>query len=80
MMIYFIILMLCSILKLLALMQVVLIKNEKRENPAYTSRLEERRKDIPHLFKEFYEMIRGEEPDAQRMEIIWEAARVAQEK
>ncbi|MCI6553824.1 MAG: exonuclease SbcCD subunit D [Lachnospiraceae bacterium] len=62
------------------IMQVVLIKNEKRENPAYTSRLEERRKDIPHLFKEFYEMIRGEEPDAQRMEIIWEAARAAQEK
>lgn len=61
------------------IMQIVLMKNEEKENMAYTSRLEERRKSIPELFKDFYEMIRGTEPDEARMEAVREAAGEAEE-
>lgn len=56
------------------IMQIVLMKNEKKEEMAYTSRLMERKKSIPELFKDFYEMIRGTEPDEERMAAVREAA------
>ncbi|MBR6771316.1 MAG: exonuclease SbcCD subunit D [Lachnospiraceae bacterium] len=59
-------------------MQIVMLKNEKRETSSYTSRCIERKKDVCLLFQEFYHMLRGEEPDAQRMELIQEVAREAQ--
>lgn len=60
------------------IMQIVLMKNEKREDISYTSRLEEKKKSIPELFRGFYEMIRGEEPDEGRMKIVEEAAKEAE--
>ena len=39
-------------------MQILLTKNEKKENMDYISRPEERKKSIPQLFLGFYEMIR----------------------
>ena len=39
---------------------------------------EDRRKDIPELFREFYAMVRGEEPDGRRMELIKEVAKEAE--
>ena len=60
------------------IMQIVLTKNEIKENPEYISRLEEKQKSIPELFHGFYEMIRGEEPDEERMRIIIEAASEAE--
>lgn len=59
-------------------MQIVLTKNEKKESMDYTSRLKEKRKSIPRLFKDFYEMIRGEELDGERMKVVEEAAREAE--
>lgn len=61
------------------IMQIVLMKNEEKENMAYTSRLQERRKSIPELFQDFYEMIRGEKPDEERMEAVRAAAEKAEE-
>lgn len=61
------------------IMQIVLTKNEKREEAGYTSRLEEKRKSIPELFEGFYEMIRGEKPDKERMKVVKEAAGEAEE-
>ncbi|HBA69680.1 MAG TPA: exonuclease sbcCD subunit D [Lachnospiraceae bacterium] len=61
------------------IMQIVLTKNEKREETGYTSRLEEKRKSIPELFEGFYEMIRGEKPDEERMKVVKEAAEEAEE-
>lgn len=60
-------------------MQIILTKNEKKENQDYTSRLEAEKKSISLLFKDFYKMIRGEEPDRERMEVVEEAAREAEE-
>lgn len=60
------------------IMQIVLTKNEKREGGEYAVRLEERRKSIPELFRGFYAMIRGEEPDEQRMELIEDVAKEAE--
>ncbi len=59
-------------------MQIVLTKNEKRDDMDYTSRLKETKKSIPRLFKDFYEMIRGEELDGERMKAVEEAAREAE--
>ena len=61
------------------IMQIVLTKNERKEGTEYVSRLEEKRKSIPELFKRFYEMIRGEEPDEERMNIIGAVAKEAGE-
>ena len=61
------------------IMQIVLTKNERKEGTEYVSRLEEKRKSIPELFKGFYEMIRGEEPDEERMNIIGAVAKEAGE-
>lgn len=61
------------------IMQIVLAKNVQREGTEYVSRLEEKRKSIPELFKGFYELIRAEEPDEERMKIIEEAAKEAGE-
>lgn len=60
------------------IMQIVLMKNEKREDISYTSRLEEKKKSIPELFRGFYEMIRGEELDEGRMKVVEEAAKEAE--
>ncbi len=57
------------------IMQIVLMKNENRGNPEYESRAVERRKSIPELFAGFYQMVRNEEPDEERMEIILETAK-----
>ncbi|WP_342756699.1 exonuclease SbcCD subunit D [Kineothrix sedimenti] len=57
------------------IMQIVLMKNEGRENPEYESRAVEKRKSIPELFAGFYQMVRNEEPDEERMEIILETAK-----
>lgn len=62
------------------IMQIVLMKNEEKENTAYTSRLQEKRKSIPELFQDFYEMIRGEKPDEEKMEAVRAAARKAEEE
>ncbi len=62
------------------IMQIVLVKNEEKENMVYTSRLEEKRKSIPELFQDFYEMIRGEKPNEERMEAVRAAARKAEEE
>lgn len=60
-------------------MQIVLSKNERMTGTEYVSRLNEKRKSIPQLFAGFYEMIRGEEPDVERMSIIKEVAKEAGE-
>lgn len=62
------------------IMQIALLKNEKKEYGNYTGRLEERQKSIPELFKDFYAMIRGEEPDEERMKVVEEAAKEAEER
>lgn len=62
------------------IMQIVLMKNEEKENTDYTSRLQEKRKSIPELFQDFYEMIRGEKPDEEKMEAVRAAARKAEEE
>ena len=61
------------------MMQIVLTKNERKAGPEYVSRMEEKRKSIPELFKSFYEMIRAEEPDEERMALIEAAAKEAGE-
>lgn len=60
------------------IMQIVLTKNEKKAGEAYRTCLEERKKSIPELFRGFYALVRGEEPDEQRMARIAEAAREAE--
>lgn len=60
-------------------MQIVLSKNERMAGSEYVSRLEEKRKSIPELFAGFYEMIRGEEPDEERMAMIKAVAKEAGE-
>lgn len=60
------------------IMQIVLAKNEQRMQPEYISRLEEKRKSIPELFKSFYELVREEHPDEERMKVIREAAAEAE--
>lgn len=60
------------------IMQIVLAKNEQRMQPEYISRLEEKRKSIPQLFKSFYELVREECPDEERMKVIREAAAEAE--
>lgn len=62
------------------IMQIVLTKNELKENDAYVSRLKEKRKSIVELFEGFYEMIREEKPDEERMRVIREAAEEAEEE
>lgn len=62
------------------IMQIVLLKNEEKENISYTSCLEEKRKSIPELFQDFYEMIRGEKPDEEKMEAVRAAAEKAEEE
>ncbi len=61
-------------------MQILLTKNEKKENMDYISRPEEKKKSIPQLFLGFYEMIRGEKPDEGRMKVVEEAAKEAEAK
>lgn len=46
----------------------------------YISRPEEKKKSIPQLFLGFYEMIRGEKPDEEKMEAVRAAARKAEEE
>lgn len=58
-------------------MQLLLAKNEVREGSGSMSRLRERQKQIPELFGEFYEMIRGEAPDEERRRMIEQIARQA---
>lgn len=60
------------------IMQIVLAKNEQGMQPEYISRLEEKRKSIPQLFKSFYELVREERPDEERMKVIREAAAEAE--
>lgn len=60
------------------IMQIVLSKNEQTEQKEYISRMEEKRKSIQELFKSFYEVIREEEPDEERMKIIMETAAEAE--
>lgn len=62
------------------IMQIVLSKNEKTESGEYSGRLQEKRKNIPELFKSFYELIRGEEPDEERIKVIEETAAEAEEE
>lgn len=61
------------------IMQIALLKNDKKENIDYTGKLEEREKSIPELFNDFYAMIRGEELDEERMKVVEEAAKEAEE-
>ena len=61
-------------------MQILLTKNERKENMDYISRPEEKKKSIPQLFLGFYEMIRGEKPDEGRMKVVEEAAKEAEAK
>lgn len=61
------------------IMQIVLSKNERKAGTEYISRLEEKKKSIPELFAGFYEMIRGEKPDEERMNLIAEVAKEAGE-
>lgn len=62
------------------IMQMILAKNEKRAGGEYAVRLEERKKSIPELFRGFYTMIRGEEPDERRMALIEDVAKEAEGK
>ncbi|WMC92034.1 exonuclease SbcCD subunit D [Kineothrix sp. MB12-C1] len=61
------------------IMQIVLMKNEAIGNIEYESKAAEKRKSIPELFTGFYEVIRGEGPDEERMEIIEATAREVRE-
>lgn len=60
------------------IMQIVLTKNEKKDQAGYVSRLQEKRKSIPELFEGFYQMIREEAPDEERKKIIEETAKQAE--
>ncbi len=62
------------------IMQIILAKNRKREGEKALAGQEERKKSIPELFHDFYTMIRGEEPDRRRTELIEEAAKEAEEE
>ena len=62
------------------MMQIILAKNRKREGEEVLTRPKERKKSIPELFHDFYAMVRGEEPDRRRMELIEEAAKAAEEE
>ncbi len=59
-------------------MQIILLKNESRGKEEYESKMPEKRKSIPELFSDFYEILREEEPDENRMEVITETAREAE--
>lgn len=61
-------------------MQIVLAKNEAAGSVEYESKAPEKRKSIPELFAGFYELIRGEEPDEERMEVILETAKATKEE
>lgn len=58
-------------------MQIQLFKNNDICQEEYVSRRTECRKEIPELFSDFYEMIRGNKPDEERMQAIVEAAKAA---
>ena len=60
------------------ILQILLSKNGEKTGGEYKAGQEERRKDIPELFREFYGLVRGEEPDGRRMELIREAAKEAE--
>ena len=60
------------------ILQILLSKNGEKTGGEYTALQEDRRKDIPELFREFYAMVRGEEPDGRRMELIKEVAKEAE--
>ncbi|NLL77306.1 MAG: exonuclease SbcCD subunit D [Clostridiales bacterium] len=57
------------------IMQVVLMKNADGASAEYESKAPEKRKSIPELFAGFYQVIRNEEPDEERMAIIEETAK-----
>lgn len=61
------------------IMQIILTKNEMAGQAEYESKAAERRKSIPELFADFYEIVREGQPDEERRTVIEEAAREAGE-
>lgn len=59
-------------------LQILLEKNLGQEQGEYEIRLQTVRKSTEELFAEFYEMLKGEEPDERRRQIIQEAAKAAE--
>lgn len=59
-------------------LQILLEKNLGQEQGEYEVRLQTVRKSTEELFSEFYEMLKGEEPDDKRRQIIQEAAKAAE--
>ncbi len=59
-------------------MQIILLKNESKGKEDYESKMPEKRKSIPELFSDFYGILREEEPDEKRLEVIIETAREAE--
>lgn len=54
-------------------LQILLEKNQIKENAAYESRLRRERKSTTALFEDFYTMLRGEPMDEKRRQVVAEA-------
>lgn len=61
------------------IMQIVLEKNLKEENAAFEVLENAEKKTTAELFCDFYEMLKGERPDEEQMEVIKRAAEKAEE-
>lgn len=61
-------------------LQILLEKNQAGNEEGYESRLSGKRKGIPELFGDFYELLKGEPMDEKRREIVEETVRRVEEK
>lgn len=61
-------------------LQILLEKNQASNEEEYESRLSGKRKGIPELFGDFYELLKGEPMDEKRREIVEETVRRVEEK
>lgn len=55
-------------------LQLLMEKNYVTDKDGYVSKINSVKKNIPELFAEFYEMLKGENPDEKRMQIVEEIA------
>lgn len=61
-------------------LQILMEKNQAGSEGEYESRLSGKRKGIPELFGDFYELLKGEPMDEKRREIVEETVRRVEEK
>ncbi|MBO5279047.1 MAG: exonuclease SbcCD subunit D [Lachnospiraceae bacterium] len=61
-------------------MKLILKKNLAGEEMSWESAKQAREKSLPELFSEFYQAVRGEEPDEERLAVIREASEKAMEE